>query len=66
MTDDEPKKQKDIPALFATIHHQSDDRPDGYTANDIADLNRLANGSDSNPRKKTVRLANAVKPRSPK
>lgn len=35
---------KDIPALFATIHHQSDDRPDGYTSDDIAELNRMANG----------------------
>jgi|GEM_PF-5074561 len=37
--DDEPI----IPALFATIHHQSDERPDGYTAEDIEELNRLAN-----------------------
>ena len=32
-------------ALFATIHHQSDGRPDGYTAEDIAELNSLANRS---------------------
>ncbi|GAW41507.1 hypothetical protein SH203_01915 [Brevundimonas sp. SH203] len=38
-SDDEPV----IPALFATIHHQSDERPDGYTAEDIEELNRLAN-----------------------
>lgn len=32
-----------IPALFATIHHKSDERPDGYTSDDIADLNDKAN-----------------------
>lgn len=33
----------DIPALFATIHFQSDERPDGYTDEDIQALNALAN-----------------------
>lgn len=32
-----------IPALFATIHHRSDARPDGYTAEQISWLNVLAN-----------------------
>lgn len=32
-----------IPALFATIHHKSDARPDGYTPSEIEELNRLAN-----------------------
>lgn len=31
------------PALFATIHHRSDRRPDGYTAEDISLLNVQAN-----------------------
>ena len=34
---------KAVPALFATIHFQSDERPDGYTEEDIAALNALAN-----------------------
>lgn len=33
----------DIPALFATIHHQSEQRPNGYTAADIEELNHAAN-----------------------
>jgi len=37
------QKPKDIPALFATIHFRSDDRPDGYTDEDIAALNVMAN-----------------------
>lgn len=32
-----------IPALFATIHHRSDRRPDGYTTEDISLLNVQAN-----------------------
>lgn len=32
-----------IPALFATIHHKSDTRPDGYSPEDIEDLNNAAN-----------------------
>lgn len=45
MTDDRPSdgNQPD-PALFATIHHKSERRPDGYTDEDITELNRLANG----------------------
>ena len=35
-----------IPALFATIHFKSDERPDGYTEEDIADLNAIANGEE--------------------
>jgi hypothetical protein len=37
------QKPPDIPALFATIHFKSDDRPDGYTDEDIRALNTLAN-----------------------
>lgn len=33
----------DTPALFATIHFQSDERPDGYTDEDIQALNMIAN-----------------------
>ena len=47
---DEPEDDQasaDIPALFATIHFQSDERPDGYTDEDIAKLNRLANVENS-------------------
>jgi len=43
---DEPKEDQEppnIPALFATIHFQSDERPDGYTDEDIVALNTLAN-----------------------
>jgi hypothetical protein len=32
-----------LPALFATIHHQSESRPDGYTPEEITDLNNRAN-----------------------
>lgn len=32
------------PALFATIHHKSEHRPDGYSPEDIEELNHLANG----------------------
>lgn len=35
--------EDDIPALFATIHFKSDDRPNGYTMEDIEEMNRLAN-----------------------
>nr|WP_315053219.1 hypothetical protein [uncultured Brevundimonas sp.] len=52
MTDHTPSDdQADAPALFATIHHQSDERPDGYTAEDIAELNRLANGAGQSRRR---------------
>lgn len=42
---DEPEDDQasaDIPALFATIHFQSDQRPDGYTDEGIQALNTLA------------------------
>lgn len=32
-----------IPALFATIHFRSDERPDGYTDEEIARLNEELN-----------------------
>jgi hypothetical protein len=32
-----------LPALFATIHHQSEQRPEGYSPDDIEELNNLAN-----------------------
>lgn len=32
-----------IPAIFATIHHRSDSRPDGYLPEDISYMNVLAN-----------------------
>lgn len=32
-----------IPALFATIHFRSALRPDGYTDDEISELNQLAN-----------------------
>lgn len=35
-----------LPALFATIHFRSARRPGGYTADQIAHLNRVANGRD--------------------
>jgi hypothetical protein len=35
-----------IPALFATIHFRSERRPNGYTDEEIAELNELANRDD--------------------
>ena len=32
-----------LPALFATIHLRSARRPEGYTDDEIAELNRVAN-----------------------
>lgn len=50
-----------IPAIFATIHHQSDDRPDGYSAEDIAELNRAANsGPPTRSRKPLLITAGSV------
>lgn len=49
---DEPEDDQvpaDIPALFATIHFQSDERPDGYTEEDIQALNALANPPKPTP-----------------
>jgi len=47
----EPQVQPvtEIPALFATIHFQSDERPDGYSAEDIASLNAIANKAKPRP-----------------
>jgi len=42
VTGDEEK----LPALFATIHFRSTRRPDGYTDDEIAELNRAANPRD--------------------
>ncbi len=43
------QKPPDIPALFATIHFQSDERPDGYTDEDMQALNSLANTPKPEP-----------------
>ncbi|WP_158916057.1 hypothetical protein [Caulobacter sp. S45] len=43
-TGDLPSEDKDFPALFATIHHRGESRPDGFTADEITELNELANG----------------------
>ena len=43
MTDKPTPDPKPIPALFATIHFRSDERPGGYTDDEIAELNVLAN-----------------------
>jgi hypothetical protein len=51
---DEPEDDQasaDIPALFATIHFQSDERPDGYTDEDIAALNAIASKRSPKPSK---------------
>ena len=45
------REQPDSPALFATIHFQSDDRPDGYTDEDICTLNAIANPTKLGPSK---------------
>lgn len=41
MTDEKPKPddRQALPALFATIHFRSDERPDGYSDDEIAALN---------------------------
>ena len=41
--DVDPSNAPDFPVLFATIHHKSDQRPDGYTAEDIEELNHAGN-----------------------
>lgn len=43
------QKPPDIPALFATIHFRSEGRPDGYTDEDIATLNVMANPPELKP-----------------
>lgn len=51
---DEPEGDQepaDIPALFATIHFQSDERADGYTDEDICTLNAIANPTKLGPSK---------------
>lgn len=51
---DKPKNDQNppvIPALFATIHFRSDARPDGYTDEDIAALNAIANKPKPKPAK---------------
>jgi hypothetical protein len=35
--------EESIPKLFATIHWKSPLRPNGYTHEDVAELNRIAN-----------------------
>lgn len=62
MTDNRPGdgNQPD-PALFATIHNKSEQRPDGYTAEDIAELNLLANkASRPSKRRKVLLLASGA------
>jgi hypothetical protein len=44
---EDDQEPADIPALFATIHFQSSERPDGYTDEDLTELNRLANVENS-------------------
>lgn len=50
--DVDPSNTDDIPVLFATIHHQSEQRPDGYTADDIAELNNAGNAHRAAPASK--------------
>ena len=38
-----PSEDDKIPALFASIHHQSEDRPDGYSPADFFWMNHDAN-----------------------
>lgn len=61
-TDNEASEAASEPALFATIHHKSEDRPDGYSDEDIGELNRIANGKAEAPRKekRTALLASAA------
>lgn len=44
---DQPEADHDdddnLPRLFATIHHKSDERPDGYSSKDLWNMNNLAN-----------------------
>lgn len=46
MTNDK-KSVAEIPALFATIHFRSAERPNGYTEADIAELNERLNNRTS-------------------
>lgn len=48
--DDKPTPTKTVvSALFATIHFRSEQRPDGYSDDDIAELNKRANVEKSPP-----------------
>ncbi len=38
-----PKEPEQIPALFATIHFKSKQRPNGHTDDDMRRLNEMAN-----------------------
>lgn len=53
--DKEPTSDE-APAIFATIHHKSEQRPDGYTPEELSELNRLANGLDQKQSKKPKTL----------
>lgn len=55
--DVDPSNPQDIPALFATIHHKSDQRPDGYTPEDIEELNNAGNASKAAPAEKEEKPA---------
>lgn len=46
----------DVPAIFATIHHKSEHRPDGYTEDEIVNMNRMANGKGKPTHKTTKPL----------
>lgn len=48
--DEEPDE---FPALFATIHFKSEHRPNGYTAEEIAEINRYLNSPEYRRRTKT-------------
>lgn len=52
----------EVPAVFATIHHKSDHRPDGYTEDEIANMNRMANGKgkQQGKSKKTLLIASGT------
>jgi hypothetical protein len=43
MTDETQKPADKIPAIFATIHWRSDQRPDGYLPEEVSWLNVVAN-----------------------
>ena len=50
MTDKPKPTPSDIPVLFATIHYRSEERPEGYTDEDIAELNEAANAKPAPPK----------------
>lgn len=47
--DGEPEEQAEIPALFATIHFKSDSRPNGFTPEEIAEINEGLNPPKPSP-----------------